>query len=120
MSLFTMALCLVGLIALPRLYVYSFAKNAEVNISFSYFILSLAVTLPIFIYEFKSERKTLNSFLLALGTVMVALCFRIADKSDIVVAYIPIGTHWLWHCLGAVGCHFLILYLRKSEELIQV
>jgi len=119
MSLPMIALCVFGLIALPRLYVYSFSKEAGVNLSFSYFILSLAVTLPIFIYEFKSDRKTLNSFLLALGTVMFALCFRVADKSDFVVNYMPIGTHWLWHSFGAIGCHFLILYLKKSEELIQ-
>lgn len=117
MSLPVIAVCLVGLIALPRLYVYSFAKNAEVNISFSYFILSLAVTLPIFIYEFKNGKKTLKPFLWALGTVMVALCFRIADSSDFVTAFVPIGTHWLWHSLGALGCHLLISYLRKSEDL---
>jgi len=121
MSLPVIGLCLIGLIALPRLYIYSFAKNAEVNISFSYFILSMAVTLPIFIYEFKNGRRTLGPFLLALATVMTALGFRVADSSDFVAANLPtVGTHWVWHILGALGCHFLILYLRKSEELMQI
>jgi len=119
MSFPMMALCLACIIGLPRLYVYSFADSAKVNISFSYFILSLAVTLPIFVYEFKNGKKTLGAFLLALGTVMVALCFRIADSSSFVSGNIAIGTHWLWHSFGALGCHLLISYLRKSEELIQ-
>jgi len=108
--------CLIGLVGLPRLYVYSFAESAEVNISFSYLILSLAVTLPIFIYEFKTGRKTLGAFLLALGTVMVALGFRVLDSSDFIVSNFPMGTHFLWHSFGALGCHFLISYLRKSEH----
>ena len=46
---------------------------------------------------------------------MLALCFRIADKSDLVVAYMPIGTHWLWHSFGAAAVQFLVLYIWRSD-----
>jgi len=116
MSLPVIGLCLVGLIGLPRLYVYSFAADAGVNISFSYFVLAMAVTLPIFLYEIKTKCKTVVPFLMALLTVMLALGFRVADSFEFVVTHLSVGTHWLWHSFGALGCHLLILYLKKSEQ----
>jgi hemolysin III len=111
-------LFLIGLIAIPRFAMYSFLDQSGLAISLSYFILSLSITLPVALFEYKNNFKTLKPFLLALGLVLTALCFRIVDTSAFVVQNISIGTHWLWHSFGALGSHALILYLKKSEELV--
>lgn len=111
-------LFLIGLIVIPRFAISSFLDQSGLSISLSYFILSLSVSLPVILFEYKNKFQTLKPFLLALGLVMVALCFRIADNSNLVAENISIGTHWLWHSFGAFGCHALILYLKKSEGLV--
>ena len=43
----------------------------------------------------------------ALAALTLALAFRSMDH----VAPIPMGTHWLWHAMGAAGVHLLVLYV---------
>ena len=51
----------------------------------------------------------------ALVGFAVAIGFRSIDLS-VSIAFLPMGTHWLWHSFGAVAVHLLMLYIYRAER----
>lgn len=44
----------------------------------------------------------------ALAALSLALFFRSVDHA---ADFLPMGTHWLWHAMGAAGVHLLVWYV---------
>ena len=46
---------------------------------------------------------------------ILALVFRTLDATGIICPFIPIGTHWLWHCLLSLAAFLGVLALLDLE-----
>ena len=52
---------------------------------------------------------------LALASFAVAVTFRMTDRLDI--AFLPQGTHFLWHIFGGICSFFMIKYIYLAEDI---
>lgn len=86
--------------------------NPQLVISISYVFLAFAILIPLFLYLRKTAFKKARWVYLALASFVLAVSFRSLD------AYVPlpIGTHFLWHLLGAAACHFMFRYIFETRE----
>lgn len=81
--------------------------------TFGYVCLTIPVILPILIDLNQTKGIFFKQFLYPLSFLTAALIFRGLDSSRWVQVHLSIGTHWLWHTLGAITCHFLLVYMEK-------
>lgn len=106
------------MIALPilaiRVFLSDFFSPHEA-MNISYFITGTLIFLPALILLFKTRFAGLSDFLLSLVCFSLSLLFRKIDTQS--VSYLPMGTHWLWHLLGAAGSFFLSQYLYAVENI---
>lgn len=107
-------ICLI--LGLPLFVLWYFFPNNPDSISLGYGILTLPIVLPIFIDQYRLRGKFLKQFIKPLLLITVALGFRVADSSSWVQQNMPIGTHWLWHCFGALTCHYLLAYMAERSQ----
>lgn len=49
------------------------------------------------------------------GFFAAAVTFRTLDHYEALL-WMPMGTHWLWHALGAIAVHFLIGYIWWDDR----
>jgi hypothetical protein len=42
----------------------------------------------------------------------MAISFRVMDRF---VEIFPMGSHWLWHCFGALSVFFLMKYIYEDK-----
>ncbi len=82
-----------------------------------YISLAIPVILPILLDQIKTQWVLVRSFLIPLLLLLAALFFRAADSTHWVQMKLPMGTHWIWHTLGALTCHWLLVYMRKRSLL---
>ena len=81
-------------------------------INVSYSIMGLLVLSPIVIQLIKTKFFGVQWVGIALTCFALAILFRTADQW----AWLPMGTHFLWHSFGALTCHFMFWYIYKLGE----
>lgn len=113
------ALILVGAFALQSLLFATRWVPIQVAVNLNYIMLALLVLVPTSLFLYKTQFRYGRWVLYALGAFIAAIIFRMADPA----AWIPMGTHFLWHVFGAVACHCMIHYIyvvgRLSQEVPQ-
>ena len=77
-----------------------------------YGMLGLYVTVPMLLFGVRSRFEQFHWVVLALISFVAGMTFRALDRSGV----LPMGTHFLWHILGAVMTHLLILYLWRMQK----
>lgn len=82
--------------------------------SLTYFLLAVAMMTPVAILALRGPDRPLRWFVLCLCFLFSAILLRGAEEQ--VAAKLAVGTHFLWHCFGALACHFMILHLRAVME----
>jgi hemolysin III len=82
-------------------------------ISVSYASLALLLLVPTGVVLVQTRFRDGGWVVLALLCFGAALCFRIADAWHWLA---PVGTHWLWHVLGAAATAALIEYLYRLRR----
>ncbi len=111
---------IVGLSNLIPL-LFNFAVFAFPNLrttlsaSMGYFVLVVSVLLPLYFYARSLQWRSIHLPLWALGTVLAALLLRTLDQHPMMDVF-PMGTHFLWHLLGALTCHLMALYVFKTQK----
>ncbi|WP_240642049.1 hypothetical protein [Nonlabens xiamenensis] len=85
------------------------------RISIGYIGTAVAVLFPIVFYAYKNNWKNMRFIAFAVASFLTAVGFRTLDKKyDL--AFLNMGTHWLWHCFGAVAVFFLMQYIYLDIE----
>ncbi|MDX1543129.1 MAG: hypothetical protein R3214_04210 [Christiangramia sp.] len=80
--------------------------------SIGYIGTAVGLLLPILTYFYTTKLYHWGYILLAFLSFGVALGFRVMDRFIYVM---PMGTHWLWHCFGALSVFFLIQYIYHDK-----
>lgn len=96
--------------------------DGQDQISASYFVRGIMMFLPCFLFLLKTSFRHSAFFFSAVFCFVLALIFRFADEK-VTIAFMPWGTHWLWHVSTAVGGYFWGEYLIRNmeeEEMISV
>jgi uncharacterized membrane protein len=78
-------------------------------------ILTLTILMPVLGYLARTGWKDFGLVAGALVGFAVAVGFRSIDRS-VAIEFLPMGTHWLWHSVGAVAVHLLMLYIYRSDR----
>jgi len=106
----------VAVIIIPsmllRYFVFSKLGHHD-YINASYFLTGVLIFLPWLFYLINNHWKGL---ILAIGGLLAfafALFFRQIDAWHPPI--LSVGTHFLWHLLGALGCHFIALFVYKTS-----
>lgn len=103
----------VGLTALSGAFL-----QGQDRISAGYFVRGVMLFLPCFLFLRQTSFRYSLSFFLAVAFFILALVFRFADEKT-AIAFMPWGTHWLWHVSTAVGGYFLGEYLIRNTPKAQ-
>ena len=77
-----------------------------------YGTLALFVIVPMLIFVVRTRFQHAYLVFVAIGAFALGMWFRAIDRTD----FLPIGTHFLWHTLGAVMTHLLLLYLWRMRD----
>ncbi|MCB9235771.1 MAG: hypothetical protein H6581_29255 [Bacteroidia bacterium] len=89
---------------------------ANYMISTGYGIMALLILIPIIMVMVKTRFFEAKWVAFALISFLIAIFFRTVDH----LAWIPIGTHFLWHIFGAAACHFVLEYVFSLESIPSV
>lgn len=88
----------------------------HVKTSVGYIATAIGLLLPIITYFYTTKLHHWQYILLAFLSFGLAISFRILDNF---LYIIPMGTHWLWHCFGALSVYFLMKYIYKDKLPVQ-
>jgi hypothetical protein len=83
------------------------------SINASYFLSGVLFFIPLLLLLFKNDWQNSTFALASLVSFVVSLFFRQIDAYD--PPLFSIGTHFLWHLFGALGAHFIAVYIYKLE-----
>ncbi len=88
--------------------------NPQLFININYAMMASLVLLPVLANLIHTKWNYGRWVGIALGSFVIALTFRIADKW----ALLSIGTHFLWHVFGAIAsfCMFNYIYLTNIKK----
>lgn len=89
--------------------------SAHTVINISYATTAVFLLTPILLVLQRTDWKYKVWVIAALVSFAVALYFRLIDLR----APLPMGTHWLWHLLGAVASAALITYLYRIRPFLR-
>lgn len=84
--------------------------NLDWAISLNYGAMAVMIIAPLLIYTSHTEFKSVTLVYAAIVCFAAALYFRVSDNN-----YTSVGTHFLWHTLGAVATHLMFLYIYRIE-----
>jgi hypothetical protein len=93
---------------LPR---YSF-------LSLGYPLLATFVLIPLFISLRQKSFREIRFLLYAVVCVCVAITLRFLDKTEW-MDFLPMGSHFLWHTVGALTCHFFAAHNYENPPLLK-
>lgn len=82
-----------------------------VTVSLSYASLAVVLLIPLFITLVRTRFRDAGLVWAGLACFALALVCRLVDP----VAPLPMGTHWLWHLLGAGCTAFVVEYFYRLE-----
>jgi hypothetical protein len=77
--------------------------------------LALSILMPVLVNLARTRWKDFALVAGALVGFAVAVTFRSIDLR-VPIAFLPMGTHWLWHSFGAVAVHLLMLYIYRGDQ----
>jgi len=84
------------------------------RISLGYIITASTILIPLVWYLINTVGKNVIYVIVAFLLFGAAIFFRSIDLHQ---NFFPMGTHWLWHLLGGISVHFLIVYIFKDNLL---
>lgn len=87
--------------------------SRQLAVNLNYAALATMVVLPIAIRLIATKFRHGSWFAAGLVAFAIAWFFRLVDER--VGAYLPIGTHWLWHTFGAISTALVIEYFHRVE-----
>ena len=87
--------------------------SGQDRISAGYFFRGWMLLLPCYLFLRQTKFKNSGRLFTAIAFFCLALLFRFLDEK-IEIAFMPWGTHWLWHVSTAFGAFFLGEYLIKN------
>ena len=82
------------------------------RLNVGYGIMASLILIPILMVIKKTNFHQAKWVGLGLGAFLFAIFFRAVDP----LAWIPMGTHFLWHVFGAIACHSLLTYIYELES----
>lgn len=88
------------------------AEHRHLLININYASMAILVLLPLGMFLVKNQFRNYQYIVASLVCFTLALLFRIYDRD----LWLPVGTHFLWHCFGAVACHQVFLFIYKSQQ----
>ncbi|WP_430402227.1 hypothetical protein [Fluviicola sp.] len=94
-------------------FLTTFFLSGQDRISAGYFFRGWMLLLPCYLFLRQTKFKNATGLFVAIVFFALALLFRFLDEK-IEIAWMPWGTHWLWHISTAFGAYFLGEYLIKS------
>ena len=100
---------IIALVQLTRLYLPE-AIRGPIN---GYAMLGLFVTIPMLTFVVRTRFQHAHWVFLAILSFVAGMWFRAIDRSWL----LPMGTHFLWHSLGALMTHLLLLYFWRVRDL---
>jgi hemolysin III len=77
--------------------------------SLGYPLLACLVLTPLFLSLRKRRSNDLRYLLYAVVCVSLAITLRFLDKTS-AMNFLPMGSHFLWHTLGALTCHYFAAF----------
>ena len=80
--------------------------------SIGYIGTALGLLLPILTYFYTNRLHHWGYILMAFLSFGMAISFRVMDRF---VEIFPMGSHWLWHCFGALSVFFLMKYIYEDK-----
>jgi hypothetical protein len=87
--------------------------SGQDRISAGYFFRGWMLLLPCYLFLRQTKFQNSGRLFTAIAFFCLALLFRFLDEK-IEIAFMPWGTHWLWHVSTAFGAFFLGEYLIKN------
>jgi hypothetical protein len=88
--------------------------NRVLAINLNYATIALAVVLPMVFVLIRLRFRYLGLVAAALISFTIAWFFRLLDFT--LGAYMPMGSHWLWHTFGAISTALLIEFFYRVER----
>lgn len=98
---------------LRYLYVNQFIPRVTGHL-INYSLYALVILLPLMRYLASQSWRNGKWVVLAILAFLIALIFRSLDRV-LLLSFLPMGTHWLWHCFGAGAAHFLLVYIYREN-----
>jgi len=89
------------------------AFDSTMHMVVGYSAVFLAVIFPLIFFSWKTRCKNIIYMLVGIVAITAAILLRTYDNHAMLAVF-PMGTHFLWHTLGAFTCHMLMLYTYKS------
>lgn len=81
----------------------------QLSINVNYFLRGVMIFLPTLLIAKKMNFEKFHYLVLTIGFFILALTFRYLDKT--VADFLPMGSHFLWHCSTSIGAFFLAEFL---------
>ncbi len=94
---------------------YVISVPEKYAISIGYVVLASNILLPAVLFCVLRNRQAWLTLTLCLASFAVAVTFRMTDRLDI--AFLPQGTHFLWHIFGGICSFFMIKYIYLAEDI---
>lgn len=82
--------------------------------SLGYPLLAISVLTPLVLVFRKKNLHELRYLLMAVLSVIAAITLRFLDRASI-MDFLPMGSHFLWHTLGALTCHYFIKFNYENS-----
>jgi hypothetical protein len=87
--------------------------NRQLSINLSYASLAAIVLTPIALVLWRSRFRHGGWVVTGVISFALAWFFRLVDQYS--GAYLPMGSHWLWHTFGAISTGAMVQYFYKVE-----
>lgn len=108
-----LSLPLLLAIFLLRMWVWR-AYPSHHGINIAYALSGSAFFVPLLLLLARTKWQGLLPISLSIFFLIVSLLFRQMDQP--MSAYLPMGSHFLWHFFSGVGAYFLGLYLYQTRD----
>ena len=102
---------LIGIIAVVRLIRTALPDGFRGPVV-GYGMLGVFVIVPMVLFVVRTRFRDAALVFTAIACFVVGMFFRAVDRSWL----LPMGTHFLWHTLGAVMTHLMLLYLWRVRD----
>jgi hypothetical protein len=87
-------------------------------LSLGYPLLVTSVLFPLLLSLRQKKIQDLRYLFYALVCIVAAITLRFLDKTS-AMDFLPMGSHFLWHIMGALTCHFFTLYNYKNPPMLR-